>query len=340
MANWKKKNGISMISLVITIIVLLILIGVTLRMGGLFIIDKAILASSKTTEALLQEEIELILADIDISYWVEAKDENKLDYSKRKLKEKLEELEHIENVQIAEDDNKNLNIVFSSKDKNYEFQILTNGEVNLRNPLKGNVKLGDYIEYPIEYTDVYSEEFYTASNGWRVIDDGVMEGTSGYVKIISTGIPAKWCCEGVNNRVEVNDLMNHFEDIELRISDGSDIKGSQFKNEKLADRITTLSLSELNHVHNVLYKTKRDLNDESKLEDKYGLFDLNNYYMFCYWLGTIKEETQTGLYFMTDEGIEYYDYEYSQARLGVRPVIYLKSELNGKLENNVWKIID
>lgn len=343
MDDWKKKNGISLVALTVTIIILLILTGVTLKITHNSIIDKVILASTKTAEEALQEKIKLILNEIEISYWMDASNnfaETKSEYWKRMLVEKLGEIEDIKNVQIWEGENEELKIAFSSENQNYEFKVLSDGEVNFKKPLKGNVKLGDYIEYPIEYIDVYSEKIYTALNGWRVIDDGVMEGTSGYVKIISTGVPAKWSCEGINNRLELDNLMNHFEELELQDNKGTEIEGKQFKNEKFASKITTISLSDLNQVCNILYETKRDLSDTSVIEDKYELFHLKNSGMFYYWLGTIREETKSGMYFISDEGIDYYDYDYNKARFGVRPVIYLKNGMNCKLENNVWKIID
>ncbi|MBO5413747.1 MAG: hypothetical protein J6A29_05640, partial [Clostridia bacterium] len=56
-----------------------------------------------------------------------------------------------------------------------------------------NIKIGDFIEYGIEYKDVYMDYTYSTTNGWRLLnyktDD---EGKTIYdVELISTGVPAK-----------------------------------------------------------------------------------------------------------------------------------------------------
>ena len=64
MDDWKKKNGISLVALTVTIIILLILTGVTLKITHNSIIDKVILSSTKTAETALQEKIKLIFNEI------------------------------------------------------------------------------------------------------------------------------------------------------------------------------------------------------------------------------------------------------------------------------------
>ena len=51
------KTGITLVSLVVTIIVLLILAGVTLVILNGFLLDKIATVSSKTEEAFLKEKI-------------------------------------------------------------------------------------------------------------------------------------------------------------------------------------------------------------------------------------------------------------------------------------------
>lgn len=55
------KTGITLVSLVVTIIVLLILAGVTLVILNGFLLDKIATVSSKTEEAFLKEKIERLL---------------------------------------------------------------------------------------------------------------------------------------------------------------------------------------------------------------------------------------------------------------------------------------
>ena len=62
--------------------------------------------------------------------------------------------------------------------------------LDIRQSISNNI--GDFVEYPIEYTDVYYSEYkYTKDNGWRLLtqrknDDGTFD-----IEIISTGVPAK-----------------------------------------------------------------------------------------------------------------------------------------------------
>lgn len=65
-------------------------------------------------------------------------------------------------------------------------------EVSLKIIKLANIKIGDFIEYGIEYKDVY-DYTYSTTNGWRLLnyktDD---EGKTIYdVELISTGVPAK-----------------------------------------------------------------------------------------------------------------------------------------------------
>lgn len=342
MDKLENKRGITLVAVVVTIIILLILTGITLAIANDLILNKADTASTKTIEAMLQERIEMAYMEVKASYWSDFNENNNLESIEQNLKEILENTEDFENVTISKDDMEKININFLYKNKEYNFAISKEGEIKQLNFLKGNVKIGDYVEYPIEYTDVYSNKHYTSTTGWRVIDDGIMEGTSGYVRIISTGIPVKWFYdmkeEYVNNETAINALTNDFENITLQDNsiNGVEMQGSYFKDERIADRITTLSLADYNLIHNALYKTNRELNDISPIKDSHKLLQLEkdgNYYY--YWLSTAKEDSETEIYCVSDEGIQVD----SDVKSGIRPVIYLKNGLEGKLENNVWKIV-
>lgn len=53
--------------------------------------------------------------------------------------------------------------------------------------------IGDYVEYNVTYTDMYTDYNFTATDGWRILDGGIPNGDGTYsgVKLISTGVPAK-----------------------------------------------------------------------------------------------------------------------------------------------------
>lgn len=71
MKNLRNEKGITLVALVVTIIVLLILAGVSLSLvaGGNGIIDKAVTASDRTIEGSAREQTELLLAELVADYF-------------------------------------------------------------------------------------------------------------------------------------------------------------------------------------------------------------------------------------------------------------------------------
>jgi Tfp pilus assembly protein PilE len=301
----KNKKGITLISLVITIIILLILAGVTLFIVNNSLMKNVTTAVNATAESTLEEKIKLAWMNIEISYWDDIKSDsniNKIEYFKEQLEKILADTEDITETSVTICDN-NISVVLLYQNVKYAFSITQDGKVTKSKMLKGNVKVGDYVEYPIEYIDEYSEQNYTATTGWRVIDDGTMDGTSGIVKIVSSGIPAKWyydCSKYATNQLAVNDLINNFEELELR-SDlkGTKLKGSEFKLESISNKITALSLNDLNLAYNELYKTNIKLNDKSILDDKSELFYPKTQTVIFYWLATPDEDINNKIYCMS-----------------------------------------
>ena len=334
-----KKTGITLVAVVVTIIVLLILAGVTFVILDEFLINKLEIVSSRTEEAFLQEKIEMAFMEVKTAYESEKETTsmNKSEYVVYELKKSLER-DDVEEVMISGTIEEGIKISLKHYNQMYNFKILANGEIKLINPLMGNVKLGDYVEYPIQYVDIYSEKQYTSTNGWRVIDDGVMEGTSGFVKIISTGIPAKWFydkTEYTSGEEALDILAHHFEESILLDQITENVKGSIFRVHKMTKKVTTLTLAEFNNVYNSLYNAKRAPDDRSNLQDEHELLKLKMDEPYFYWLAT-KEEGSSKICYVSEEGI-YYD---ADIRVGIRPVIILEDDLNYKLENNVWKIMD
>lgn len=330
-----RKTGITMVSLVVAIIVLLILAGVTFVILNEFLIDKIAIVSSKT-----EEKIEMAFIEVKTAYESEKEtiSMSKSEYFVRELKKSLERGD-VEEVIISGEIEEGIRIGLRYHNQNYQFKMLANGELKLINPLLGNVKIGDYVEYPIQYVDIYSGKQYTSTDGWRVIDDGVMEGTSGTVKIISTGIPAKWFYDKMqyrNGDEALDILINHFEESILLDKGIESVNGSIFRIDKLTRKITILTLAEFNHAYNAVYKTNRTPADMSELaNDEYGLLKLKMAEPYFYWLAT-KEEGTSKICCVAENRI-YYD---ADIRIGIRPVITLEDDLNYKLENNVWKIMD
>lgn len=335
-----QKTGITLVPLVVSIIILLILAGVTLVIFDGFFVDKIATVSNKTEESFLKEKIEMAFMEIKAAYWNEREkiSVSESEYFLQELKKSLESSPDIEEVITSGNVEESIVIRFKYYHQNYQFQISKNGEVNLMTTLFGNAKIGDYVEYPVEYIDVYSQKHFTATNGWRVIDDGVMEGTSGFVRIISTGVPVKWYYEKkiyATSQQAIDSLMNHFEDNILLNELVEKIDAHIFKVDNMASKVNILTLPEFNNICNILYKTNRALDDTSDIEDEYKLFNLDTTQPFFYWLATEEENTDRICY-ISNHGIFYND----NVRMGIRPVIYLENNLNYKLENDVWKIID
>lgn len=326
-------KGITLIALIITVIVLLILASISLTIAKSLIIDKAIVASNMTLEESIKERIEMIWIECEASY-VETTDNHKIskqDY----FKQKLENEAGFTDIEMTENEDKSIHTSFKYKNKEYTFIVSQTGKTNLVQYLKGNVKVGDYISYPIEYDDVYSEKHYTAENGWRVIDDGVMEGTSGTVRIVSAAVPAKWfynLSEKYQNHAEaIDEVMNHFEDLDLTDKNANNIKGSYFMDDEIAENITTLTLSDLNYAYNAIYGTKRKPDSRNDLEYKTDLFYLKN---IDYWLMTANLEEDEKIYGVNNGEI----ISDSDTRMGIRPVISLKKNQTGVEHSNLWRI--
>ncbi len=64
----KKKSGITLIALIVTIIILLILAGISLSrlIGDNGVLTKSVKASERTNEASAREKLELILGDASV----------------------------------------------------------------------------------------------------------------------------------------------------------------------------------------------------------------------------------------------------------------------------------
>jgi len=193
--------------------------------------------------------------------------------------------------------------------------------------LKNYVKIGDYVEYPFEYYDIYTGKYYSSSNGWRVIDID----DSGSIKIISTGIPVEWYYEVGDNNIKHNfELLTN-----LNMYNKELITGKNFKIDGIADKIENLSLADLNNFCNKIYGANREENDTSKLIDSYELFYLPNEFTY-YWLSTNDVDDNEKIYYVSHNAIE----SEKDYRLGIRPVITLKDNWMGIYVNDVWKYIN
>lgn len=336
--NYLNKNvsGITLIALIISIIVLLILAGISIAIVKELLIPHAVLAAAKTTESFLQEKVELTITEANMTFQIERRQHPNLDkilFYETYIKSCLEKSNDFENVVVSIDKNENINISYNYKSQNYKFFIPKSGSVNLIQNLKGNVRVGDYIEYPIEYTDVFSKQKYLPqNNAWCVIYDGTSEINSNYVKIVSTGIPVKYY-HNLSVEETVRKFENNFEAVNLRDNELNDLTGDYFWNKNLATKVKVLNLEELNYAYNVFHKTSRTLLSTDLLDITDTLFYTSTR-SANYWLGTANGND---LMYVSHEKILSTSLDY---RFGIRVVVYLKDNLTGYYENGIWKIVN
>lgn len=330
----KHKNGITLISLVISIIVVLILAGIVVSISYQTLLNKTETAINTTVEAMLEERVEMALADYDFSYWYNIYYVKKLVEEDSFVEEfKVELQSMIEAEDIVFDGNI---LTFTYKSDQYKFYISEDKSVNAIYDLKGNVQIGDYLEYEVEYIDVYSHEKYTAPNGWVVIDDGLVEGTSGTVKILSKGVPGKWYSTMMAEETGANfadELNNNFSQIRLLGDSGDRFYGSTFFN-NFANKVKILSLEELNFAYNIINNENRNIYDTSrltKMDDLFYLEDVNAYY----WISTNTLNNNSLYYTNCGEILNN-----SDLRMGIRVVVELKDDLSAIFKSGVWKIIN
>ncbi len=183
MKNVRENNGITLIALVITVIVLLILAGVSIATltGENGILTQASDAKEQTEIASVKEQVQLDIAD-----WTTERLKNG---ESTKLNDEI--VKSI--IQEKNTSNENKYYVELESDR----IITQNGYEILYSEFyqnEGNeLEIGDYVEYNVSYKDMYSNYEFTANDGWRILDTGTKnnDGTYSNVKIISTGVPVK-----------------------------------------------------------------------------------------------------------------------------------------------------
>ena len=212
-----KNKGITLIALVITIIVLLILAGVTIMMlmGSENSPQKASEAVEKDAIAGAKDEVAMEAQSALLDYfnkrYVERNDTDGASTQSEVAKAvgKAVDSAKSKNKQLLSDSGVTDNTI-TLKTKSYtvkgtidenggitwsDIVASTGGELDKEIDKIAELKIGDYVEYDVTYTDVYVDNvLYNAENGWRVLDPGEKDEETGMyknVKIISTGIPAK-----------------------------------------------------------------------------------------------------------------------------------------------------
>ena len=203
--KFRKNQGITLIALVVTIIVLLILAGISIAMltGQNGILNRATEAKDSTGTAQVDEEVKLSVAEALSNGLGTMTEEN--------LRKALDENVGSGNYELTGDTTNGWTI--KAGDKTYN--ISGNGSISGGDNTGGNTgtnpgggttggNTGDkteevdetlyiddsYVDYNVSYTDIYTGTEYSNLTGWRVLNkEDHTDGTSN-VEIISTGIPA------------------------------------------------------------------------------------------------------------------------------------------------------
>lgn len=202
--------------------------------------------------------------------------------------------------------------------------------------LSSVVQIGDYVNYPVVYDNMYTSVTY---NGWRVLSVD----SDGTVNLVSAGIPLTYYHVIGEPAESVEALTTNF--LTTQITDsGIGYRKMGFDpyltlTEVFTNKYTKLAEDGVTPV--VKAMTKEDIDTvygttktygEYLTESKYnGLFGIGA----GYWLASAYSSDH--LWYVSSSGNLYSssDYEY-----GVRPVVSLKSEVryNGKNEIGAWNI--
>ena len=185
----KRERGITLIALVITIIVLLILAGVSisLTLGNNGVLNQATNSVTKTRNASAKEEVEMAWAGAESDYWSEwtnnsgfTKDANFYD---TKLKAYLSPTGY--NISVTDgEDSGTYEVNYTSNDQNqpYIFIIDENGKADL-------MKNGNASEIASDSSNIgkavnYDKTYIGSGSGWQILyadASNVYIITTGYV---------------------------------------------------------------------------------------------------------------------------------------------------------------
>ena len=182
----KREKGITLIALVITIIVLLILAGISISLviGNNGVLTQATNAVETNRDAKAKEEVEMAWAGATADYWHDWAGDSSTtvdaDFYARKLNTYLADTKN-EEVEVTDNGNGTYAVEYVTKDqqKIYTFLIDENGKAHL---LKGNAaeiasnytNIGKKVNYGVSYTG--------SDNGWQIL-----YADNKNVYIISTG---------------------------------------------------------------------------------------------------------------------------------------------------------
>lgn len=355
----KASNGITLIALVITIIVLLILAGISISMlsGDNGILQKSTEAKQNSEKAQIEERIKLA--------YHSALTEGQGSYTKEILEE---ELQKEFGVDYEVDDSNDTNWIIKAKGQTVTIsagiRVDTTkfaSEIFEKNgTTKGKMHIGDYVNYEVYYDNVYTNPTNNAykadnqiyGNKWRIIRVEENE-----VILVSAGVPLRFYVPGAeHNETIESKLKNDFFGIQfgtegITFRNNSGFKTSENENIYL-NNITNIKQMFANNAYtkiknnlpDVRAMTKDDI-DEIISETSNGTLDVNDLYAvpcdsnnsgkFCYtWFAT-SVQTQYGYSIYKSKGTGSFGFDGASATYGIRVVVKLKDNLKYQLESNI-----
>ena len=187
--KFKENKGITLIALVVTIIVLLILAGISIAMltGQNGILNRATEAKNTTGTAQVDEQVKLSVAEALSNGLGTITEEN--------LTKALNSNVGSGKYELTGDAVNGWTIKAADKTYNISVKGETSGEDN--EEVDDEAYIDDnYVDYNVAYKDIYTGNDYTNLTGWRLLNKvDNADGTSN-IEIISTGTPAGLYYEG------------------------------------------------------------------------------------------------------------------------------------------------
>ena len=195
-----KQKGITLIALVITIIVLLILAGVSISLviGDNGVLTQASNAVIVNREATAKEQVAMALASAETEYWTEWAKNSSVSkdtyFTATNLNEKyLTGVGEIKSITPNTDGTKEIKYQSNDQGEIYYFTVDANGNI-ATTYLVDKVTVGDYIDIGINYENKQNfstNDYITnteALEGWRVLSKSG-SGITGTVTLVSAGCP-------------------------------------------------------------------------------------------------------------------------------------------------------
>ena len=190
----KNKKGISLIVLVITIIVIIILaVAVILTMANNNPIENANKASFQNDLKAMEEEVNLYESEQYAEANIEGNVYTPTTVEGESMVDMFPSTSGYEyKVKVENGELVIIETGLSEKEKEWASEIgFTIGSVSNLADLYTSVNIGDYVNYPVEYTNAYPED--VTYNGWRVVSK-----SDNVVRLISAGVPDKKLVHGLD----------------------------------------------------------------------------------------------------------------------------------------------